>query len=549
MSRDEEILTAIANGETTETECLSRREVFLKAIANGEGTENLPEPMSREEELYLQIAELGIGGGSSEAFSALVDGSLTEVNEDTLSGVTSIRSGAFQDLSLTTVSVPSNVTSIGDSAFANSGISELTLAEGVETVGDNAFANNNISNVTIPASVTSIGDSAFADCSSLTEVTMSGTTPPTVAATSFPNSVTDTYVPYGAYDDYTEQWSDYSDKITRLPAIPSSITVTVNNYLGELVSGASVTVTAGENTYNGITDSNGVCVIGDLQPATYTISVADLEGFKTPSSSEVVVNEDTQNTVTITYLEKPAFNPIFGENTWEQIATASEQIVSENMASAEVEATYGWKLGDSKTETLSTGEVIELQIIGYNHDDLADETGKAGITLQMKNCLRTKYRIHTAGLTNKGGWGESEYRTQTLPTLKTTLSSELQSVLKQVNKKYANGSDANFSAIETAVDDLFLLSEYELFGTVSKAQNGAEEGVQYEYWIDKEDADRRKYWDNSSDADNIVDVAIAWWLRSVYVGNNQCWCSVHSEGRPSGHYPTGDNGTAFALCV
>ena len=63
-SRSEEILTAIVDGEMTEIEPRCRKEQFLKAIANGDAT-NLPNPTCREEELLLQIAEKGVGGGGT----------------------------------------------------------------------------------------------------------------------------------------------------------------------------------------------------------------------------------------------------------------------------------------------------------------------------------------------------------------------------------------------------------------------------------------------------------------------------------------------------
>ena len=237
----------------------------------------------------------------------IINGTITDVTSDTLGSVESIRNNAFSGMEIETVSVPSNVSSIGDSAFANNNITTLTLADGVETIGNNAFQNNSITEVTIPASITSIGDSAFAG-NNLTEITMESDTPPIVTSTTFPATLQATNVSYNGYDNYAtnSNWETYKNTLVRGLAIPSTITVTVNNYLGELVSGASVTITGNGKNYTGTTNASGVFSQGDLQPATYTISVADLEGFNTPSTSEVVVEENTQNSVTITYLEKPA---------------------------------------------------------------------------------------------------------------------------------------------------------------------------------------------------------------------------------------------------
>lgn len=247
-----------------------------------------------------------VGGVGSNDFSGIIDGTITSINSATIGSATSIRDNAFNGLAITSVDIPSTVTSIGESAFAGNQISNLTLADGVKVIGYNAFANNSITTLTIPASVTTIGESAFAG-NPLTEITMVGDTPPYIGLTVFPNTVEKIYVSYNGYLNYIadERWSAYQDKFVRGLAIPSTITVTVNNYLGEFVNGASVTISGNGQTYTGTTNTVGIFSQGDLQPATYTVSVADLEGFKTPDVQEVVVEEGTQNSVIVTYLEKP----------------------------------------------------------------------------------------------------------------------------------------------------------------------------------------------------------------------------------------------------
>ena len=64
MSRVEDMLTAIADGNPITDEPICRREQFLQAIANNDGSANLPDPICREEMLLKQIAENGTGGGS-----------------------------------------------------------------------------------------------------------------------------------------------------------------------------------------------------------------------------------------------------------------------------------------------------------------------------------------------------------------------------------------------------------------------------------------------------------------------------------------------------
>lgn len=263
------------------------------------------------------ITILGVVGSmqatsGSPKFGELVNGSIQTVESGDLSEINEIRSKAFIDCkNLTSAVIPSNITTIGASAFEGcSSLQTLVFADGVTTIGASSFKGIATTTLTIPSSVTKMESNAFAD-SQLTEVTMVSETPPTIEDNVFP-STTSIYVKYGAYDDYKSQWTAYADKIVRLPAIPSTITVTVNNYLGELVQGATVTIAGNGQTYTGTTNESGVFVQGDLQPATYTISVADMDGFDAPKPVKVVVEENTHNSAIITYLEKPQTIPVYG---------------------------------------------------------------------------------------------------------------------------------------------------------------------------------------------------------------------------------------------
>ena len=507
--------------------------------------------------------------GSVDAkFAGLVEGTITSVEESDLDGVVEIRDSAFIGCTdLTTASIPSSVTTIGANAFSGcTGLTSLTIAEGVTTIGANAFSGINASVIDIPSTITSVGESAFANntalstitipsgidelpanlfsgCTNLTEVTMEAETPPSVTDTTFSDSVTSIYVSYGAYDNYVAQWTTYADKIVRLPAIPSTITITVNNYLGEFVSGASVTITDGINTYNGTTDSVGVFMQGDLQPATYTIRVADLEGFKTPASQEVVVDEDTQNSVTVTYLEKPAFvpvDPVLANNSCETISAVSAEIAAKNMTSEQVAETYGWNIGDTINITLSTGETIEMRIIGFNHDNKSDGSGKAGITLDMTHCLQNDYSVNSSK-TNAGGYSASMTRTITLPTIKSTLPEEWQKVILKVNKKSANGGGANYTETLTTSEELFLLSEIEVCGSVVKAQDGINEGSLYEYWsINNTPEDRSKLQGSNTDT--------YWWLRSCSTSDT-AFCYVKYGGSIAAAWASHQRQVSFAFCI
>lgn len=228
----------------------------------------------------------------------------------------------------------------------------------------------------------------------------------------------------------------------------------------------------------------------------------------------------TPVTQDMTYIAKFTGNP-FAETSWADISVISKYISANNMTSADVKEVYGWKLGDEKTVTLSTGEVITVLIIGFNHDDLSDDSGKAGITFGMKDCLSAQYRMNGSNTTN-GGWEASEMRTSTLVTIFSQLPANLQAVIKAVDKKTSAGLGSK--KIKTSSDKLWLFSEVEIDNTTY--QTYCDEGQQYEYWKTVRDgtiaADRIKYLSDGT--------AATWWLRTPALVFYQGYGSVSIYG-------------------
>lgn len=242
----------------------------------------------------------------------------------------------------------------------------------------------------------------------------------------------------------------------------------------------------------------------------------------------------------------PELSRTFSENTPEGIAYVSSEISAQNMTSAQVAEVYGWNLGDAIPITLSTGEVIQMQIIGFNHDDLSDGSGKAGLTLQMVDCLATLYKA-SEQTTNAGGYAASMMKQTTLPTIKNLLPKEWQDAIKLVNKKSANGGKGNYSQTLTLSEDLFLLSMIEVDGSSSYAQDYSNEGSVYEYWSGKSDQDKIKKHD--ADGDGEPDTAIRWWLRSSSSMNDSHFCVVKNDGATNVWIVYYSVGVSFAFCI
>ena len=221
----------------------------------------------------------------------------------------------------------------------------------------------------------------------------------------------------------------------------------------------------------------------------------------------------------------------FEKASWSDIAALSESGSADKYFS----------VGDEKTISLTTGEQVTFVILGFDHDDLTSG-GKAGMTIGMKNLLATTYRMNATG-TNAGGWDESEMRTSTMATLLSQLPSDLQGVIKQVNKKATAGGAS--TSITTSADKLWLLAEVEVDGTTSAGY--ADEGEQYEYWKTVKDgtvaADRIKYLSNGSGSANY------WWLRSPHVSNSNHFRYISSTGAVNYGSANYARGVSFGFCV
>lgn len=221
----------------------------------------------------------------------------------------------------------------------------------------------------------------------------------------------------------------------------------------------------------------------------------------------------------------------FEKASWLDIAALSESGSADKYFS----------VGDEKTISLTTGEQVTLVILGFDHDDLTGG-GKAGMTIGMKNLLATTYRMN-ATATNEGGWDESEMRTSTMATLLSQLPSDLQGVIKQVNKKATAGGAS--TSITTSVDKLWLFAEVEIDGTTSAGY--ADEGEQYEYWKTVKDGtvadDRKKYLSNGNGSANV------WWLRSPSVSYSTSFRGFNSTGGVSYYGAGSTRGVSFGFCV
>jgi len=135
--------------------------------------------------------------------------------------------------------------------------------------------------------------------------------------------------------------------------------------------------------------------------------------------------------------------------------------------------------GTTWSITLTDGKTMTYRIIGINHDDLADGSGKAGLTFEATSKTFGKQRIN-ANDTNVGGWKVSELRGRlNSGDLWSLLPTNFTGKIRPVTKMTDNQGGGTHGQPTATIDKVFIISTTEFFGDLHS------DGGQYEYYKDK----------------------------------------------------------------
>ena len=260
-------------------------------------------------------------------------------------------------------------------------------------------------------------------------------------------------------------------------------------------------------------------------------------------------------------------SPILDENDWTTIREVSDAGQGSNY----------WSIGDRKAVTLN-GTVGKLSlsnvttyafIIGFNHNASVEGTNrihfqlaKTALTGGTDVCLcdssynsnvsTTGYFSMNSSRTNSGGWASSQMRTNICGTSLSSYSgtiiavipAALRAVLKSVTKYTDNtgGGSTAASAVTATTDYFFLLSEYEVFGSISYANsNESSKQAQYAYYSAGNSKIKYKH-DGTS-------TAALWWLRSPFASDSNYFVSVYTGGTVNNTNAYRSVGFAPGFCV
>lgn len=301
-----------------------------------------------------------------------------------------------------------------------------------------------------------------------------------------------------------------------------------------VLTGIAITTQPTKTTYavGDSFDSTGMVVT-----ATYdTGATKEVTGFTfSPSTfssagTKTVTISYTENGVTKTATLSVTVIQIsdFATSTWAEIKAAVQAGING------LNLSEYWAVGDTKSVTLTTNEVIELQIAGFNHDTYSDGV-TAPVTLVMKNCLNTTSAMNSSN-DNTGGYPASVMKTYVETNIYNKLPSDLKAIVAPVKKKcYTIYNQA--SSLSEANYDVWLLAEAEVFDSVNQTI-GNGEGTKYPIFTD-----------NASRVKKVNGSAYTWWLRSARSSSSTYFVFVSSNGAVDYNSASSNLGVAVGLCV
>lgn len=334
-----------------------------------------------------------------------------------------------------------------------------------------------------------------------------------------------------------------------------SATITVN-----VDSGATVVLKKGGTTVQSKT-STGTAVFTVTETGAYTVEAT--KNGQTVSGSVNVVSSTTSYTLTLSFVSSTLNN-----NEWSVIKSVSDKGQGANY----------WSIGDRKAVTLN-GTVGKLSlsnvttyafIIGFNHNASVEGSNRIHFQLAKtalsggtdvclcdssynSNVSTTGYFSMNSSRTNSGGWASSQMRTNICGTSLSSYSgtiiavipAALRAVLKSVTKytdNTANGGGSTASYVTATTDYFFLLSEFEVFGSITYGNtNEKNKQAQYAYYSAGNSKIKYKH-DGTS-------TAAIWWLRSPYASYSYAFVGVYADGTVSYYYAYSSLGFAPGFCV
>lgn len=295
--------------------------------------------------------------------------------------------------------------------------------------------------------------------------------------------------------------------------------------VANVADGATVTATLGSKTVTGVS-VGGQARLKIPEEGKWTVSATNGAQASFPQEIDVSVP------ATVDFvLPSQELN----DTSWAAIKQVSDANMGANF----------WSVGDCKEITMN-GKVSDgltlsnysawVYIIGFNHNAEREGNGIAFQGFRVANkgkdvcIIDSGYDQNRTNGTwfnmnndhsNKGGWQASRMRTVVMPLIKSALPADLRAVIKPSTIFTTQGSgDGACTATE---DEVFLLAEYEVFGTRTHASTQEPNYLkQYSYYSAGNSKVKYKH--------NATAAAAYWWERSPVSRYSSFFCTLNTYG-------------------
>ena len=255
---------------------------------------------------------------------------------------------------------------------------------------------------------------------------------------------------------------------------------------------------ADANALKAVTEDKTVYAAFDFEVRTYTITFYD--------GDTILTSQTLPYGATPSYTPEksgfsfdgwnPAISTVTGDASYQAkwieavtFANGSWEDIMDVVNSGKAATTF--KAGDTRAITLTDGTAQTLYILGFDHDDLADGSGKAKMTI---GCTTLPYNITVPNGNTSANGGWKSVSSSMKSTLKPQLPSEIRSSVKAVSK-LCDG--ITVSDLSTVSFELFPLSINEMditrsgsnsFGDSKWVSFYATLGQPYEYFTGIKDS-------------------------------------------------------------
>ena len=293
------------------------------------------------------------------------------------------------------------------------------------------------------------------------------------------------------------------------------------------------------------------------------IQTSKPEQSKTATQNGVTIYPDSGMALSSVSVAIPVYDgsiyTTFNEASWSYIKSMT----------VSGKASSYWKVGDRK-EVILNGTVGKktfsntttyCYILGFDHNASIESNGEhtihigfgasalsggkyiAYVDSQYNNFVSsTGYFSMNTSNTTSGGWNSCQMKSTICPAFKNALPSDLQSNIRAVTKWQ---NDGNSTTGQSSSNEIWLLSEREIFGSASNSNYSANQ-LQYDFYkgvTGWSAAPTIKYKDTSTSE------AVFWWERSANSYSDNGFCLVDLNGDASRSLAGGSRAFAPCLCL